>query len=87
MRLALGRMITRGERQLTILDDPLTHADSRKHRRMLEILEEVALRAAEGNGSTNVAPLQTLILTCHPERFDHLRSAKQINLAELIARE
>jgi hypothetical protein len=28
-----------------------------------------------------------LILTCHPDRFDHLPGAMQINLAERISRE
>ncbi|HUG94391.1 MAG TPA: AAA family ATPase [Planctomycetaceae bacterium] len=85
VRLAVGGLLAGDERQVAILDDPLTHADSGKHRRMLEILEEAARGRHTGNGSA-VAPLQILVFTCHPERFDHVPSAKQIDLAARITR-
>jgi DNA repair exonuclease SbcCD ATPase subunit len=85
VRLALGGVLARTEPALAILDDPLAHADPAKHRRILEILK----MAAEGNQSAEApaGPLQILILTCHPDRFDHLTGARHINLAELIQRE
>ena len=88
IRLAVGRLVANGERQVAILDDPLTHADAGKHRRMLEILQDAAAGSrAEGNGVAAPAPLQILIFTCHPERFDHLPSARQVDLRECIVRD
>jgi uncharacterized protein YhaN len=85
VRLALGGVLARSEPALAILDDPLAHADPAKHRRILEILK----MAAEGSQAADApaGPLQILILTCHPDRFDHLSGARHINLAELIQRE
>lgn len=85
IRLAAGNILAKGERHVAILDDPLTHADPAKHRAMLAILEEVTQGDSGGNGDGS-APLQLLIFTCHPERFDHLRNAKHINLVERIER-
>jgi hypothetical protein len=85
VRLALGGLLARDEPALAILDDPLAHADTVKHRRILDILR----LAAEGSpGSTPPAgPLQVLIFTCHPDRFDYLAGARQIDLARMIVRE
>ena len=87
VRLAVGGILARDERQLAILDDPLTHTDSLKQRRMLEILESATrgLRDEESGQSVG-GPLQIVILTCHRDRFDHLREARQIDLAEHIRR-
>jgi uncharacterized protein YhaN len=87
VRLAVGQLVAAGQRHVAILDDPLTHADLAKHRRMLEILQDVAAGRARGDDGTPPAPLQMLILTCHPERFDHLVHAKQIDLATAIRRD
>jgi hypothetical protein len=84
IRLAAGRLAAQGERHLTILDDPLTHADARKHRRMLDILQEVTAGSESDAHGSAVPGLQLLIFTCHPERFDHLHAARQIGLADLI---
>jgi|GEM_PF-3095423 len=85
VRLALGGTLARDEPTVAILDDPLAHADAAKHRRILEVLR----LAAEGSGAWTPAagPLQILIFTCHPDRFDYLTSARQIDLASLIVRE
>jgi hypothetical protein len=85
VRLALGGVLAKGEQQVAILDDPLAHADRLKHERILELLR----RASEGavDSDPPAGPVQILILTCHPDRFDHLPGATQINLAERIIRE
>jgi uncharacterized protein YhaN len=85
IRLAIGGILARDEPVVAILDDPLAHADAAKHRRVLDILR----LAAEGNPAWTppAGPMQTLILTCHPERFDNLAGACQIDLGKLIVRE
>jgi DNA repair exonuclease SbcCD ATPase subunit len=85
IRLALGGVLAKDEPQVAILDDPLAHADSSKHRRILDIIRI----AAEGNSAWTppAGKLQVLILTCHPDRFDYLTGAKQIDLAKMIVRE
>jgi len=85
VRLALGGVLAKNEPQVAILDDPLTHADTGKHRRFLEIIRMAA--EAQVAADPPAGPLQILILTCHPDRFDHLPGAMQINLAERISRE
>jgi uncharacterized protein YhaN len=85
VRLAIGGILAADEPAVTILDDPLAHADADKHRRILDIMRV----AAEGNSSW-VPPagrLQMLIFTCHPERYEHLSGVHQIDLAKLIVRE
>jgi len=73
VRLAYGAMLAREEPQAVILDDPLAHSDSFYHQRMLAILEDAARKN-----------LQLIILTCHPERFDHLRDAQMIDLKSMM---
>jgi hypothetical protein len=85
VRLALGGVLARNEPQVAILDDPLTHADTGKHRRFLEIIKMAS--EAQVADDPPAGRLQILILTCHPDRFDHLPGAMQINLAERISRE
>jgi uncharacterized protein YhaN len=86
VRLAVGGILAKGERHVAVLDDPLTHADRGKHRRMLELLEAAARGQSPHAGSDSLGALQIVILTCHPERFDHLRGVRQIDLASLIQR-
>jgi DNA repair exonuclease SbcCD ATPase subunit len=84
VRLALGGVLANEEPAVAILDDPLAHADPIKHRRMLEILR----LAAAGNAAWTppAGRLQILILTCHPDRFDHLPGARHIDLPQVMAR-
>ena len=84
VRLAVGRLVAGGKRHVTLLDDPLTHADTAKHRRMVEILQEVAAGRGTIEDGSPISPLQVLIFTCHPERFDYLANAKQIDLKQRI---
>jgi uncharacterized protein YhaN len=83
--MAIGGVLAKDEPAVTILDDPLAHADPVKHRRILEIMR----LAADGNPgwSPPSGRLQILIFTCHPDRFDYLAGVRQIDLAELIVRE
>ncbi len=84
VRLALGGILAKSEPAVAILDDPLAHADSAKHRKVLDILRI----AAEGNSAWNppAGPLQIIILTCHPDRFDYLSGARHYDLARLICK-
>lgn len=69
VRLAYGAVLAKDDPQVVILDDPLAHADTFRHRKMLQIIEE----AAKKN-------LQIIVLTCHPNRFDHLKDAQMFDL-------
>lgn len=84
VRLALGGVLARDEPVAAILDDPLAHADPGKHRKILDVIR----LAAAGNAAWNppAGPMQIIVLTCHPDRFDYLPGAKHIDLAQLIAR-
>ena len=80
VRLALGGILAKDEPEVAILDDPLTHADPVKHRSMLDILRSAAEgKPASQEGQGQFGQLQLFVLTCHPERFDYLAGAKQID--------
>ena len=64
VRLALADVLAQQERQLVVLDDVLTATDSARLARVLNVLEDRAKR------------LQIIVLTCHPERYQPLGSAK-----------
>ena len=85
IRLAAGSLLAKGERQVAIFDEPLTHSDLTKHRAILDMLEDV-VRVGPADDGTDSAPLQLLVFTSHPERFDHLRNARHINLVKRIQR-
>ena len=70
-RLALGEVLAKKERQLVVLDDVLNATDTARLARMLSLLEEASER------------LQIVILTCHPERYRALESAKFFDLQAL----
>jgi len=84
VRLALGGILAKTEPAVAILDDPLAHTDPAKHRKILNIFRI----ATEGNKAWNppAGPLQIIILTCHPDRFDYLAGARHYDLAQLICR-
>jgi uncharacterized protein YhaN len=71
-RLALAEVLAQGERQLVVLDDVLAATDAGRLARVMDVLEEAALR------------LQLLILTCHPERYRGLEGASFIDLEAAI---
>jgi DNA repair exonuclease SbcCD ATPase subunit len=68
VRLALADVLAQKERQLVVLDDVLTATDAGRLTRVLNVLEE---------GAKN---LQIIVLTCHPERYQGLASAKFFDL-------
>jgi len=71
IRLALGQVLGKEERQLVVLDDVLNATDTGRLARVLNLLEECADR------------LQIVILTCHPERYRGLDEAKLFDLQPL----
>ena len=73
IRLALGQVLAKVERQLVVLDDVLNATDTGRLARVLTLLEECADR------------LQIVILTCHPERYRGLEAATFFDLKTLIA--
>lgn len=69
VRLAYGVVLAQDEPEVVILDDPLAHADIFRHKKMLGVIREASRRN-----------LQVIIMTCHPERFDHLTEATFFDL-------
>lgn len=69
VRLAYACVLAKDEPQAVILDDPLAHSDSTRHRRMLDVLADAGKRN-----------LQIIVLTCHPDRFDQLAGAHHVDL-------
>jgi DNA repair exonuclease SbcCD ATPase subunit len=68
IRLALGQVLAKDERQLVVLDDVLNATDTGRLARILTLLQDSADR------------LQIVILTCHPERYRGLEEAKFFDL-------
>lgn len=68
VRLALAETLVRDERHFMLLDDVLTATDAQRMDRILEILSEMTQR------------FQVIIMTCHPERYRSLESARFIDL-------
>ncbi len=87
VRLALGGLLAQNEPQVAILDDPLAHSDTSKHRRMLNIIKESSEGSpASNDGETTFGSLQIFVLTCHPERFDHLKGANHVQFRPTAGR-
>ena len=72
-RLALGSMLSSGERQLVVLDDPLVNTDPVRMHHALEILEE------------NAQKMQVLVVTCDVDKYDSLSGANFISMTEIIS--
>ncbi|APC08993.1 AAA family ATPase [Neomoorella thermoacetica] len=70
IRLALGRFLGAGERQLVVLDDALVNTDAGRRSRILDLLAAAAEK------------LQIIILTCHPENYSGLKG-RLFNVEEL----
>lgn len=71
VRLALADIAFRGRRELLVLDDVFVYTDMTRVARIVSILEEAAER------------FQIVLLTCHPERYRGISSARFFDLAEL----
>jgi len=67
-RLALGRLLSGEEKQMVVLDDPLTNTDASRLHRALQILEE---RAND---------LQIIVVTCDVDKYNWLAKANLISL-------
>lgn len=68
VRLALGEILSREEKQLVILDDPLTNTHISRFKPALEIMREASKR------------LQLMVLTCHPSQYSEL---SDMNVVEM----
>ena len=73
VRLALADIAFGGQRQLVVLDDVFTFTDTARLARIVSILQEAAER------------FQIVLLTCHPERYRGLPSAKFFDLEEIVS--
>jgi uncharacterized protein YhaN len=71
VRMALAEVAFSGERELLVLDDVFTYTDASRLRRIAGILEESAER------------FQIILLTCHPERYQRLDSARFFDLEQI----
>lgn len=67
-RLALGEMLSKNERQLVILDDPLTNTHVSRLASAIQILQDASKK------------LQLVVLTCHPDRYAGLVDARVLAL-------
>ncbi|MBT9140551.1 MAG: Chromosome partition protein Smc [Dehalococcoidia bacterium] len=68
VRLALGQILAKDERQIIILDDPLTNTDDIRLKHCLQIVEEAAKK------------LQVILLTCHPARYASIESRNVVSM-------
>lgn len=68
VRLALAEVLAQEERPMVVLDDVLVATDSARLRRVIEVLEDAASR------------MQVIVLTCHPERYEHANGATHLKL-------
>lgn len=68
LRLAVGVVLSRRERELVVLDDRLVNADESRMTRLCELLEEAA------------SDCQIIVTTCHPHRFESLHAARRVVL-------
>jgi AAA domain len=79
VRLGLGSILSKGSEPVAaVLDDPLTHGDVVRLNRMRAVLRSAA--AGESASDPPAGPLQILVFTCHPERFE-MDGASSINLS------
>jgi DNA repair exonuclease SbcCD ATPase subunit len=78
VRLALGSALSTAKEPVTaVLDDPLSHSDFDRLKRMHAVLQS----AASGDSSSRppAGPLQILLFTCHPDWFP-IEGARAIDL-------
>ncbi len=72
VRMALADVAFAGERQLVVLDDVFTYTDTTRLARITTILDEAAER------------FQIVLLTCHPERYRGLPTARFFDLETIV---
>lgn len=69
VRIALAETLVKNGKHFMLLDDVLTATDSQRMDNILDIITEMTER------------FQIIIMTCHPERYTKLASARFIDLA------
>jgi DNA repair protein SbcC/Rad50 len=70
-RLALGRLLSKDDKQLVVLDDPLVNTDPLRMHHALEILSESA------------RDLQVVVVTCDVDKYNSLKDAAFISMENL----
>ncbi len=70
-RLALGRLLSKEDKQLVVLDDPLVNTDPLRMHHALEILSESA------------RDLQVVVVTCDVDKYNSLKDAAFISMENL----
>jgi len=70
-RLALGRLLSKEDRQLVVLDDPLVNTDPLRMHHALEVLEESA------------RDMQVFVVTCDVDKYNALSDARFISMENL----
>ena len=70
-RLALGRLLSKEDRQLVVLDDPLVNTDPLRMHHALEVLEESA------------RDMQVFVVTCDVDKYNSLSDARFISMENL----
>lgn len=71
-RLALGNILSRNEKQLVVLDDPLVNTDPARMHRALEILQD------------NSKNMQIIVVTCDVDKYNSLTDANFISMDKAI---
>jgi len=71
-RLALGSILSRDEKQLVVLDDPLVNTDPVRMHHALEILQD------------NAKDMQIIVVTCDVDKYDSLSDANFISMNETV---
>ncbi|MDI6643567.1 MAG: AAA family ATPase [Methanobacteriaceae archaeon] len=73
-RLALGNILSRDERQLVVLDDPLVNTDPVRMHHALEILQD------------NAENMQIIVVTCDVDKYNSLTDANFISMDDTLRR-
>lgn len=71
-RLALGSILSRDEKQLVVLDDPLVNTDPVRMHHALEILQD------------NAKDMQIIVVTCDFEKYNSLSGANFISMDDAV---
>lgn len=71
-RLALGSILSRDEKQLVVLDDPLVNTDPVRMHHALEILQD------------NAKNMQIIVVTCDMDKYDSLSNANFISMDDAL---
>jgi len=75
LRIALAKVLTQpdGSRELLVIDDALVATDQERLERAMQVLQGLSDK------------IQTLVLTCHPERYSALAGLRIIEVEPLLS--